>query len=727
MANSESPFSFFLLSVMSAALLRTRILDITMVNFTFVPQHNPDGRSQRVRGRKACGNCRFKKVNLNVSSPDPLARLTTKHLFQRRCYHYRRSSSPDRSSRNLPSDYTARCNIDARGNEPDQTHDPPAKRSCTRPDTATDSFPAGRQSPRLSHMISPPCDAELGRQDDPSVLEGEPPPRFVGDLNPEARLLGDRTTPGRAQDISPGRVGVWVQPRSRNRCSPLEDTLSISLSSRDRIANPPRPPLSDLIDGAVISVLTDLYFANIHPIIPLLDEQEFRQHLSQHKVPMALIHVVCLIAAKDDAASPHLKLLESGESSVSVRSFCAQLHKSVTTMISDGSKFRKIALLRILGLLSLHYEGCDGAEQASSHIAQAMHHAQTLAWHLNRPDDEDFEMKRTFWCLWTLDRLNAATNSRPCIMNDLDIAIKPLTPSQSKSVAFDIWFRIANTLNSVIGIYRPTNPETITGIESYAGFEQIVDEMEGWHLTPSTLGSLTQSGPTWKCLLTVKGTLHVFFLATAILSHRLKTINRLPISTAARLRQQLSAIQIIRYMQDDDRLQSLHPMPVTVYAASLALSVSYQQLRYSRLSSDQEEAYQDFSAACDILEALQQKWSAADAMASLGRRIAIELEKTPNLAMLRVDRQGAERNEIRPRSRNRHHLRSTIEDLDQDAWVPDPAVASGQVEEEGYATRPEALDLFGGMDDLSWMYLNAENPISFGSLPLIDFELGFPE
>jgi hypothetical protein len=145
-----------------------------MVNFTFIPQHNTDGRSQRVRGRKACGDCRFKKViNLNVSSPDPLARLTTKHLFQRRCYHYRRSSSAGRSPRNIPSDYTAGFNIDARDNEPDQTHDPPAKRSCTRPDTAADSFPAGRrrQSPRPPHMISPPCDADLGRQDDSSMLE----------------------------------------------------------------------------------------------------------------------------------------------------------------------------------------------------------------------------------------------------------------------------------------------------------------------------------------------------------------------------------------------------------------------------------------------------------------------------------------------------------------------------------------------------------------------------
>lgn len=74
-------------------------------------------------------------------------------------------------------------------------------------------------------------------------------------------------------------------------------------------------------------------------------------------------------------------------------------------------------------------------------------------------------------------------------MSDIDISVEPLTPSQSGSVAFDIWFRIAQMLNHVIGLYRPAISESITGRDfEYVGFEQIVDELHGWHLSSSTLG-----------------------------------------------------------------------------------------------------------------------------------------------------------------------------------------------------------------------------------------------
>lgn len=74
-------------------------------------------------------------------------------------------------------------------------------------------------------------------------------------------------------------------------------------------------------------------------------------------------------------------------------------------------------------------------------------------------------------------------------MSDIDISVEPLTPSQSGSVAFDIWFRVAQMLNHVIGLYRPTNPDSVTGWDfEYVGFEQIVDELQGWNLSSSTLG-----------------------------------------------------------------------------------------------------------------------------------------------------------------------------------------------------------------------------------------------
>jgi hypothetical protein len=237
--------------------------------------------------------------------------------------------------------------------------------------------------------------------------------------------------------------------------------------------------------------LSDLYFANIHPIIPLLNEEEYWQSLSRGTIPTPLVHVVCLVAAKDNGAEKHLKLLQSRDTLVPVREFCSQLYLSISTALSRRTTTRKLTQMRILGLLSLHQEGSDGVEQASSCIAQAIHHAQSMALHLPQPAaDVDGNLKRTFWCLWTLDRLNAATNSRPCIMGDIDIGIPDVTPEESGSVAFDVWFGIAKLLNKVIGLYRPNNDDSVSGLESgFPAFEQIMDDMHAWQLSSSTIGS----------------------------------------------------------------------------------------------------------------------------------------------------------------------------------------------------------------------------------------------
>ena len=120
-------------------------------------------------------------------------------------------------------------------------------------------------------------------------------------------------------------------------------------------------------------------------------------------------------------------------------------------------------------------------------------------------------------------------------------------------------------------------------------------------------------------------------------------------------------------------------------------------MRYARFSIDQEEAYQDFITSCDILQVLKEKWTAADTIASLSRRTAIELEKNPSLDALRINRRETKRHD------------PSIE------WKGDVARAS----EGTYAGQDEDFDLFGGMDDISWMYLDGDGPINFDSLPWI--------
>lgn len=322
----------------------------------------------------------------------------------------------------------------------------------------------------------------------PLVDAGSSTPRFVSDLNPEARLLDAENYCEQPQNLSPEIVGIWVQPQPG--LGSVQNDFQQDSSWRNHTSSEVGGAAdSDVLAFDTIVKLSDIYFDNIQPILPLLNEQDYRQCLAKATLPVTLAHAVCLVAAKAAAAERHLRLRHAGNIPVSTRQFCSHLHASLISTLHNTKHLRKITVIRIMALLSLHHEGADGAEQASGFVAQAIHSAQSIALHLCRPVDDGYEMRRVFWCLWILDRLNSSMHSRPCFLADVDIAIKPLTPEQSGSVAFDILFKIVTTLSKAIALYRPTNPLSINGLDfDYSGFEQIVDESEGWKLSPSTLG-----------------------------------------------------------------------------------------------------------------------------------------------------------------------------------------------------------------------------------------------
>ncbi|PLB48650.1 hypothetical protein P170DRAFT_509417 [Aspergillus steynii IBT 23096] len=671
-------------------------------NLTFVPYPDSSERSsRRVRSRRACSRCRLQKRRCN----------------HRDLSHSVTSSSPSRSLAWMGSHETPQSQSQAPAasgpgprRELTSARDPSASPSGQQSHAGTTRSQNQADQPQ-NHLPPQESEAETHNHTCGSDTHASPlTTRFVGDLNPEARLLDKTTTPEDAQNMAPGEVGVWVQPHPCSKCASGVEECSPSRPHPPSTGRLSRflPPGSDMLSGKTIKALSEIYFNNIHPMIPLLNEEQYWQSLSRGTAPVPLVHVLCLVAAKDAAAEKHLKLLQSRDTPLSAREFCSQLYTSLSAALTRRASLGKITLMRILGLLSLHQEGSEGMEGASSCIAQAVHNAQSIALHLPRPNDTDNGFKRLFWCLWTLDRMNAATNSRPCIMADIDIGVPEITPEESNSVAFDVCFRIAKMLNKAIGLYRPNNKVPTAGWDlDYPGFEQIMDEMHAWNLPSATIA-----------------TLHVFYRATAILAHRLKTVTTLPSPTAARLRQQLSAIQLIRYMQDPTRLNSLHPFPIIVYAASLALSVSYQQLRYSRLPSDQGDARQDFNTGCEILQELRRKWASADAMASLAYRISIALDQLPNLGVLWVNRSNRTERDSHPPSRR--ELGDTVEEVDHQPHSLDAQMMDRSQDVERTHPELDTMNLFSGMDDVSWMYLDAEIPVNFDHLPLMDFDEPLP-
>ncbi|KAH9832812.1 Fungal specific transcription factor domain [Teratosphaeria destructans] len=529
--------------------------------------------------------------------------------------------------------------------------------------------------------------------------------RFVSDLTPQSSLL-ERANPV-------GDIGVWVDKREYDALVRRKDTAPRTNGDSTHIISQgvhagQRP------HSAVLGPLIDVYFTKFHPILPLLDENEFRDKQTSGRLPEALAHAVCLVAAKDPAAEPHLRY-GSAPSTLAPREFCGRLNSSVLDALRTPGRYDKTTLIQILALTSLHMEGADGPEEASMLLTQACHHATTLGIHLgqhaNAPQGQDSMNKRLFWCLYALDRLNSVMNGRPIIMNDVDIAITPFEPQESGFPAFDAWLRITNLLNKTISFYRPHNPVDFTGWEDpYPGLEEIFDETRAWNLPQSVLS-----------------TIHLFYLATAMLSHRSRSFKQIPRGTHSSIRQRLCAIEVIRLLESE-HCRALHGFPFIPYALSLALSVSYQHLRQSQLHHQQEDARSDFRRCTKLLHSLRRTWSSADTMTALAMKVLEGLEKAPSLESFRIPRGGgASREADKPCAPDISGARSGLE-LPSDIVtgnatnpVQQPAL---RAETNGDATLPTGMsgnaDLFEGMDDVFGTYLDPNYPVNLDDMSFID-------
>ncbi|KAK3698386.1 hypothetical protein LTR37_016956 [Vermiconidia calcicola] len=534
--------------------------------------------------------------------------------------------------------------------------------------------------------------------------------RFVSDLNPEATLL-NRPVPS-LDKIPNDDIGVWVDQRDWNSLVKQKNdavnggTRAGAVGSGVRHKQRPH--------SAALGPLIDVYFRKVHPLLPLLDEDEFRRDYAAGTVPEPLVHALCLVAAKDAEAEPHLRLADSS-ATIPPRQFCSMFHGSVTGSLTVPVKLEKVTLIRTLALASLHNEGPEGTEEASLWLSQAMHYGQTLGIHLGQQASasagNDLLMKRLFWCLWLLDRASAATNGRPIIMSDVDIAIEPFTTGESGYPAFEANLKIGHILNTVIDFYRPTRDLSNTGWEGeYPTFEVIIDEVGGWELSSSLLA-----------------TIHLFYLTVGILSHRKRGVKELPSGYSSQIRQRLFAIEIIR-LQNAPKSVTLHPLPVLPYSVSLALSVSYQHLRQSQMEHQQADARQDFRACVKILQNLRRTWSSADVMTTLAKKVLDELDRAHDLASFRIrrtERSGQKDDmDLLPPPTACHHgvgaaqtlpdeHGTTTADARNDAALGAAAVAYQTPMQDG-------VNLFDNMDDVFGTFMDPNYPLNLDDISFVD-------
>nr|POF17582.1 cutinase transcription factor 1 alpha [Quercus suber] len=531
--------------------------------------------------------------------------------------------------------------------------------------------------------------------------------KFFSDTNPESALLNRSASRGGLVPVPNGDLGVWVDRREWNALIKQKNDAEAAIELTARHGQRPHP--------SILEPLIDLYFAKIHPLLPIIEETEFRERHAADLVPEPLVHVMCLVVAKHAEASSLLRLTDS-TTPLPPRKFCKGLHDSIISALSAPSRYDKITQIRILALASLHSEGPDGNEEASMFLSQALHHAQTLGLQLGQHQGHrDLANKRLFWSLWILDRSNSAMHGRPIMMSDLDIANEPFAPGESGFPAFDAYYRISAILNKVISFYRPHNPVDTTGWEEqFPGLEEIFDDVNAWQLPESIIA-----------------TLHMFYLTVAILSHRCRGIKQIPRGTHSSIRQRLCASEIIRFMESSAQRAILHPLPCIPYATSLSLSVQYQHLRQSQITHQQQDAHVNFRAATQILAALRPTWSSADSMATLARKVLDEIDRAPDLRVFRIPRDLS----------SRAAAAAAAAGEDDQAIGPPTACpgitdistsnAEGEVApEEPVSTLPskqaiasfDGLQLFDGMDDVFGTYLDPNYPVNLEDFTFVDDE-----
>jgi hypothetical protein len=226
-------------------------------------------------------------------------------------------------------------------------------------------------------------------------------------------------------------------------------------------------------------VLIALYFSCIDPVLPLFDDGMFLHRFRHGSASNFLINAICLASCKTEEATDYLRLAEDGPV-IPPLTFARALYAGLEGAIKADLEPDRITKVQILALLSLHNDGPNGIEDSSIHLTQAIHHAHTAAIQVHysgeRPEGHP---RMLYWCLWSLDKINASLAGRPVTIADRDIGItRPVLENEPIFQGFVMWLTISDLLAQVIAYYRPIASEDATGWEEdFPTFHQIVDPL----------------------------------------------------------------------------------------------------------------------------------------------------------------------------------------------------------------------------------------------------------
>ncbi|KAJ0419142.1 hypothetical protein BJY00DRAFT_314213 [Aspergillus carlsbadensis] len=418
----------------------------------------------------------------------------------------------------------------------------------------------------------------------------------VGDSNPVVSLL-DGKQPGlqRGHGMQ-GVVGAWFDQRTDS--SPRNgDNEHEGGQATGSNRGPALPPKADR------EILLNIYFDRIHSLLPLLDEDEVRSQASLGTLSIPLLQVILLVASKDRGAAPFLRL-GSDAAVLRLETFSERIYNDILKNMPRKEEKKRILTIQILTLLSLHDWGSDGAEESSLHLNQAIHHSQTIGLHhLSTPERQTKpSLKALFWCLWSLDKWNAAINGRAIMINDCDLSHGVQSAIPMFEPPFQVWLHLAEQLSNVIKAYRPMAEGVSNDELDVLTFEELIDRSAAWDIRPELLDSF-----------------EFFHHAVVLLSTYSNGLQGRSHTRVSTIRHSHSVMTLASLCRDKD-VRDLPPLSMSAYTLSLVFSITYKMCKTSKLQSVRMQARRNLEMFFTRLQSLSSTWWLAAIMTSLGGR-----------------------------------------------------------------------------------------------------------
>lgn len=236
--------------------------------------------------------------------------------------------------------------------------------------------------------------------------------------------------------------------------------------------------------------LQNIYLADVHPLFPILNQDNFALFSDQIPEKVLLKQAICLAASTNGRAKNFLRL--ESETKLSHKSFAAQLSRAMRTALELGLVRDQSVVLQVLAILSLFMQFSNERHLAADINSRVVSLGHTMGLHLqpqSASKDKEY-VTRLFCCVWTLDRLNAAFHGRPVLIHERDFGHDLGVIFGKQQACLQLLLRIVLLLDQVIALYRPGKTSSGSPFESaFPPFEDLVREIGALRVHSHLLGT----------------------------------------------------------------------------------------------------------------------------------------------------------------------------------------------------------------------------------------------